>query len=168
VITSSTFVESFSCVRADVERFAVFLTRDRSFARDLVQDALEAALRHHRKIKDSVAMKHYMITVILRQYHRQRSVAARFDGIASQDLGISYESTVEQAMDLQRLHQLIDELPHDKREAVLLVDVEGFSVAEAAELLSCSVSAVKMRLVRARDILRRRFDPQHESIRTTP
>lgn len=113
-------------------------------------------------------MKHYMITVILRQYHRQRSVAARFDGIASQDLGISYESTVEQAMDLQRLHQLIDELPHDKREAVLLVDVEGFSVAEAAELLSCSVSAVKMRLVRARDILRRRFDPQHESIRTTP
>jgi DNA-directed RNA polymerase specialized sigma24 family protein len=38
---------------------------------------------------------------------------------------------------------------------VFLVDVEGYSVGEAAELLNCSRSATKARLARGRKALRR-------------
>ena len=42
------------------------------------------------------------------------------------------------------------ELPVDQREAVLLVDVEGWSVEEAAAMLNCPTGTVKSRCFRGR------------------
>lgn len=42
------------------------------------------------------------------------------------------------------------ELPADQRAAVVLVDMEGYPVAEAAEILDCPVGTVKSRCSRAR------------------
>ena len=47
----------------------------------------------------------------------------------------------------------VDRLPAPYREAVVLVDVEGFSYGEACELLSLPVGTVKSRLFRGRRLL---------------
>ena len=54
------------------------------------------------------------------------------------------------------------------REAVVLVDLEGFSYREAAQALECPVGTVMSRLSRARSLLRgaltsRRVHPPPES-----
>jgi RNA polymerase sigma-70 factor, ECF subfamily len=41
-------------------------------------------------------------------------------------------------------------LPEEQRHAVVLVDMEGYSVAEAAEMLGCAVGTVKSRCARGR------------------
>jgi RNA polymerase sigma-70 factor, ECF subfamily len=41
-------------------------------------------------------------------------------------------------------------LPEEQRHALVLVDMEGYSVAEAAELLGCAVGTVKSRCARGR------------------
>jgi len=46
--------------------------------------------------------------------------------------------------------QALAELPEDQRAAVLLVDVEGYAVEEAARLLGCPPGTVKSRCSRGR------------------
>ncbi|HXI65750.1 MAG TPA: sigma-70 family RNA polymerase sigma factor, partial [Gemmatimonadales bacterium] len=58
------------------------------------------------------------------------------------------------AADVRRkVHQALQELSTDQREALVLKYVEGLSLPEMAEILSASVSALKMRLLRARQEL---------------
>jgi RNA polymerase sigma-70 factor (ECF subfamily) len=44
-------------------------------------------------------------------------------------------------------------LPDEQREAVLLVMVEGYKYAEAAEILGCPVGTLTSRLLRGREAL---------------
>ncbi len=49
----------------------------------------------------------------------------------------------------------LDTLPQQQRLAVVLVDIQGFSYEEAAQVMAASVGTVKSRLSRAREGLRR-------------
>ena len=55
---------------------------------------------------------------------------------------------------LERFEAALGALPEGQRVVVVLRDVEGFSTREAAEMLGISSDAVKMRLSRARALLR--------------
>ena len=55
---------------------------------------------------------------------------------------------------LERFEAALGALPEGQRVVVVLRDVEGFSTREAAELLGVSSDAMKMRLSRARALLR--------------
>lgn len=48
------------------------------------------------------------------------------------------------------VHAALDRLPPEQRAAVVLVDMEGYAVAEVAELLDCAVGTVKSRCSRGR------------------
>jgi len=58
----------------------------------------------------------------------------------------------------QRLSQALEELSPQQREAFLLVREQGLSMAEAAEVLGTTVTAVKLRSHRAYEGLRRAMD----------
>lgn len=60
--------------------------------------------------------------------------------------------------DLRDLLLLIAQLPPIYKDTVILHSLEGFTVEETAEILQISLSAVKMRLSRAREILRKEND----------
>jgi RNA polymerase sigma-70 factor (ECF subfamily) len=47
----------------------------------------------------------------------------------------------------------MQQLPHEQREAVLLVMVEGYAYKEAAEIVGCPIGTLNSRLVRGRDAL---------------
>lgn len=62
----------------------------------------------------------------------------------------------------------LDQLPADQRAALVLVDMEGYPVAEVAEMLDCAVGTVKSRCSRGRaklatllGVLRPGGDPDH-------
>lgn len=67
-----------------------------------------------------------------------------WDGVAS----------AEAKLALSELSEWLGELPREQQAALVLKSVEGFSSAEAAEILECSEGAVEQRLVRARATLR--------------
>ena len=62
----------------------------------------------------------------------------------------------------------IDSLPDKYRMVLLLRDIEGFSTAEAAQILDLTESNVKVRLHRARLYLRDRLKDYFEHERTPP
>lgn len=53
----------------------------------------------------------------------------------------------------QHVAGIVDRLPEDLRDPVVLVDVDGFTHEDAAQILRCSVSALRARLFRARRVL---------------
>lgn len=67
----------------------------------------------------------------------------------------------ERLADNQELKEvLVDQvqrLRHDYKEVIILRDYQGFAYKEIAEILDCSVQAVKSRLFRARSTLRERL-----------
>jgi len=57
----------------------------------------------------------------------------------------------------ERLQQALDELPFDQRSVIILREVDGLSYEEIAFSLDVAVGTVKSRLMRARQVLRRRL-----------
>ena len=61
------------------------------------------------------------------------------------------------------LERMLDKLPEQDRQLLVLKEMEGFSVQELAEILDLNVNTVKVRLFRARgrimDAYRRRLGP---------
>lgn len=66
------------------------------------------------------------------------------------DLNVSTE------MERMREHlaELVEKLPQDQREVIILHDVEGYELHESAEILGVAVGTVKSRLHRGRERLR--------------
>lgn len=73
---------------------------------------------------------------------------SRLDGIVSQSRPPAGPS--EQAEVRELLERMLEKLPDQDRQLLLLKEVEGFSVEEVAEILSLNVNTVKVRLFRAR------------------
>lgn len=73
---------------------------------------------------------------------------SQLDGIAA--LGRPTEGLDEQAETKDTLERVLEVLPEQDRQLLLLKEVEGFSVQELAEILGLNVNTVKVRLFRAR------------------
>ncbi len=73
---------------------------------------------------------------------------SRLDAIVSQNR--PPESPTERAEARDLLDRILDKLPEQDRQLLLLKEVEGFSVQELAEILNLNVNTVKVRLFRAR------------------
>lgn len=84
---------------------------------------------------------------------------SRLDGVVSADQPATSSSDRAEARDL--LERMMEKLPEQDRELLVLKEVEGFSVQELAEILNLNVNTVKVRLFRARarlmDVYRRRL-----------
>ncbi|GIV20301.1 MAG: RNA polymerase sigma-H factor [Armatimonadota bacterium] len=61
----------------------------------------------------------------------------------------------------QTVQQLLAQLPEQQRVALVLRYFQEMSLEEMAEVMNCSVAAVKVRLHRARNSFRRLFQKQH-------
>jgi RNA polymerase sigma-70 factor, ECF subfamily len=73
---------------------------------------------------------------------------SRLDGIVSADRPPVGPNDRAEAREM--LERMLDTLPDQDRQLLLLKEVEGFSVQELAEILKLNVNTVKVRLFRAR------------------
>jgi len=71
--------------------------------------------------------------------------------------------TGEQSLAANELHRHVLDLPDDLSAVLLLVSVEGYSYAEAAELLDIPIGTVMSRIHRARKALSKRLSDASEA-----
>jgi len=65
----------------------------------------------------------------------------------------STEDTADAKIYLEQVYQVIDQLPEAQRLAIVLVNVEGCSYKEAADILDVPIGTVMSRLARARNAI---------------
>jgi RNA polymerase sigma-70 factor (ECF subfamily) len=136
-------------------RYAAWLSRDRSVAEDVVQEALLRAWKSLDALRDDAAAKHWLLTIVRREnarYFERR----RLDTVDVDELTPSQEALLADQPDheLDDVREAIYRLDDDYREPLVLQVLMGYSTNEIGELMGLRQGAVLTRLHRARLKLR--------------
>jgi RNA polymerase sigma-70 factor, ECF subfamily len=145
----------FESMRPDLLRFALWLTRDRALAEDVVQEALLRAWRSREALQDPSCSRAWLLTIVRRE-HARLYERKRLELVCLND-ALEHESGALLSRDdseITALRSAIMQLPIEYREPLIMQVLGGFSVDEIARELSLSTSAVLTRLFRARNKLR--------------
>ena len=145
---------------------AMRTTGDPEEASDALQDALISAYRRADQFRGDSAVTTWLHRIVVNaslDRLRRRAVRAAQPLPDDNDAlpGAVVADPVDH-MDRREIQlvvtQALAELPEDQRAAVLLVDVEGWSVEDAARMLGCPEGTVKSRCFRGRAKLAKRLD----------
>ncbi len=138
----------------------VRILRDRHLAEDLVQDTFLKILKGSAPYTGGGSLAGWVYRIgyngALDMIRRRRETP--YDATTPETWTVATEPSAESTVMVRALAEALDvaiqELPETLRTAFVLRDVEELSTAEVAEVLGIGVSAVKMRLARAREQMR--------------
>jgi RNA polymerase sigma-70 factor (ECF subfamily) len=140
---------------ADLYRYAMWICGNDALAKDLVQETFLRAWKALDKLKDSKAVKSWLITILRREYARtfERKVP-KFTDVDSVVVREISELEPEDRTEIRLLRQSIMKLAPKYREPLLMQVVLGYSCKEISDALDISKSAVMTQLFRAREQLK--------------
>lgn len=154
--------------RSRIYRLAMRFTRNTSDAEEVLQEVSLTVFRKLDKFegKSSFSTWIYRVAVntslmklrdrkpvemvSLEELHEDLPYDDSGPGLAPDDHLITEES-------LARIESAMEGLPYEYKTTLILRDIEGFSTEETAEIMDLTVAAVKSRLHRARNFLKRRL-----------
>lgn len=145
---------------AALYKLAARLLGNAAEAEDVLQEAFAKAITELRRgaFRGDCALSSWLYRIVthaafdrLRELRKESSQELADERVAS--------ATPEAAVALRELGDALRELPDDQRAALVLKEVQGLSAREVAEVLERSEGAVEQLLVRARQALKRRFEP---------
>jgi RNA polymerase sigma-70 factor, ECF subfamily len=139
-------------------RHALGMVQDGDTAGDLVQDALVRGFTRLASCHDRDRFGAWIFRILRNRCHDHlRDLRQRTQPIDEHTVLAPERDDPEIAMARAELRgavaSALARLPAAQREAFLLKHVEGLSYEEMAEILDASVSALKMRVLRARESL---------------
>jgi RNA polymerase sigma-70 factor (ECF subfamily) len=148
--------------QGECEAYAKYITGSPDEAADIVQDSLVRAYQSLRRCRDPKRFKGWLFRIVSNQCkthlaRRRRRRHLSLSTAAEHPADHATDAEAEVAEVRRRLHEALQALPLDQREALVLKHVHGMSLPEMAELLSATVPALKMRLLRGRQALRERL-----------
>jgi RNA polymerase sigma-70 factor (ECF subfamily) len=144
----------------ELAAYAKYMTGSADEAADIVQNGLVKAHRRLHQCRDPRRFKGWLFRIVANECktHLARRKRRPMESL-SQAEAIPAPGTpaseAEAAELRRRVHAALQRLPVDQREALVLRYVHGMDLAEMAEALSASIGALKMRLLRGREALRR-------------
>jgi len=145
-----------------LRRYARGLERDRDRADDLVQDCLERALarlgnwstgENPRKWLFTI-MHHLFLDQLRKDKRRGEASMQPLDGFEAMSVPAEQDEDAGSREVLQALQSISPE----RRSAILMVAVEGFSYAEASAILGVPAGTLMSRIARGREDLRAVLD----------
>jgi len=153
-----------------LHNLARYLTRNAADAEDLVQETYARALRGAAQFTPGTNLKAWLFRILrntfVSLYRRQRTdpTVGGLDPVDPGAAGSDESGWFRGDIELDRLRGVVAEeieaavmsLTEDARTVVLL-DLEGLTEGEVADVLGCAVGTVKSRLARARAALRERL-----------
>ena len=147
-----------------LRRFARSLTRNTDEADDLVQNAVERALRNLGAWTPGTRLDAWMFRIMKNAWideTRSRAVRTRVlaPEEAAENVGADGAQAMEVHLEAQAVRAAMEELPDEQRVAVALVLIEGLSYREAADLLEVPIGTLTSRLARGRAAIEARIAP---------
>ena len=135
----------------DMFRYAAWLSRDRSIAEDVVQEALLRAWKALDALRDDNAAKQWLLTIVRREnaryFERRRLETVDIDNLTTSQAAELAESPNQEIADMR---EAIFRLDDDYREPLVLQVLMGYSTRDIAEMMGLKQGAVLTRLHRAR------------------
>ena len=143
-----------------LRRYARGLVSAREQAEDLVQDTLERAWRKYAMWQKRGEVRVWMFGIMHNLFiDRVRSQRARPEDSVGDELPeVSDRPRQFDRLEIRDLDRVLQRLPPDLREVLLLVGVEELSYQNVADVLGVPIGTVMSRLSRARERMRAELD----------
>jgi RNA polymerase sigma-70 factor (ECF subfamily) len=156
----------------DAYTFARYLARDASVAEDIVQEASLRAFRHIDSLRGREA-RGWLLKIVRNCFYAWREKAVQTnlrsldaDSPGSDPITVSEETDqaqrdldperiLERAVRCEAVREMIEALPVQFRETLVLRELNDCSYREIAELTGMPIGTVMSRLARAREMLRK-------------
>ena|SRR2546425_4976403 len=153
-----------------LHNLARYLTGNDTDADDLVQETYAHALKAASQFTPGSNLKAWLFRILrntfISAYRRQRHnpTVGGLDTVAPAIAIPTNEAWLRDDMELDRLRKVVREeieaalmTLSDEARTVILLDLEGLTEVEVAEVVGCPVGTVKSRLARARAALRQQL-----------
>lgn len=161
------FMTAYSRCHEPFLRYCSALAYGKMDVQDLVQDVLLTAFQQFERIEKKDQLLHYLIRAA-----RYRTISIwrlnkRNEAICEKQAArlMAKGATAEMMVDVGILYGALDKLPAAQRDALVLFEVSGLSMAEIAEIHGCSEGSVKTRVSRARATVRARLESTAKPVR---
>jgi RNA polymerase sigma-70 factor, ECF subfamily len=176
---SQAFHELIRPYERSVYVMALSLLKNEADAEDAAQEAFLKAYRNLAGFRAEAKFSTWLISIVLNEARSRlrRKSAVKMESLDEpqdeqghvspallRDWREIPSEAVERGEVRVMLQQAISDLPPIYREIFLLRDVEELSIDESATALGISVSAVKVRLHRARMMLQKKLAPQLKQV----
>lgn len=135
-----------------LRRFARTVTRHTEDADDLVQVAVERALRHAHQWQAGTRLDSWLFRIMKNAWIDEVRARSRRDEVPMDDEAEDTHGVDDTARHIARLsvQTAMARLPEEQRLAVSLVLVEGLPYKEAADVLQVPIGTLTSRLARGR------------------
>ena len=164
------FLELYDRYREPIFRFAYRLLGAVEVAEDVTHDCFLSLIRKPENYRpERASLKTYLYAAarnLALKHFRSQGRETGLDEVAEEPKESSRRGPLHRLLDEElaaRVREAIFSLPPLQREALILFEYEGLSMIEVAEVAGTDVGAVKARLYRAREGLRRMLRPYVES-----
>ena len=165
------FEEDALALADQVYRVARHLANSREEAEELVQETYVRAFRSWSSFQPGTNLRAWLLRILTnlnidRGRRQQRAPQMQaleandyylYDKLAEDNDGIADTDRVVERLSQDDIVHALAEVPHDFRDAIVLVDIGEFSYADAAQILDVPVGTVMSRLHRGRRILKQRM-----------
>jgi len=146
------FGELFRRHRDRMWALALRTTRDPEVAADAVQEAFISAFRHAESFRGDSAVTTWLHRIVVNACLDRLRRAKPVVDLPDADLSViadphDHHQSVDVRLDVQAA---LAHLPESQRMALILVDMHGLSVAEAAKVLEVAEGTIKSRCARGR------------------
>lgn len=146
------FMALLNPVYPKVERYIVAMTHNRETAQDLLHDTILAAYQNFESLRSREAFLSYLFTIAA-NLHKRSFRRKKFKGEYEEDaaLEIPDRGTMpDTAADIAIMYRAMDSLSEPIREAVMMFEVAGMSLAEIQKIQGSTLSNIKQRVTRGR------------------
>ena len=145
----------------DLRRFALKLERDPDTAEDLLQETLLIAMTRIDQLKHDGAARVWANRILYRTFlnrcRRRRSDPSEAWSERAERTVLPFPGPAERLANKRlgaRLEEALSRLPAAQRQAIWLIDGQGFQFSEAADILGVRPGTVASRVARGRASLR--------------
>jgi RNA polymerase sigma-70 factor (ECF subfamily) len=150
------FVATISCLRS----FARALTRNIDLADELVRDTLAKGWELRQRVATGISLRAWLLCTLRELFYRDgcREKGSCLCPTQDDDLAMTGSSTPQNSNDTpDELIRACSQLDAGHREVLMLVGILDLGYVEAATVLDCPESSLRVRLWRARLELEKRL-----------
>ncbi len=150
------FMQAYQPCHEPFARYCSALAYGRMDAQDLMQDVLLSAFQHYERIQKKDQLLHYLVRAARNRATSVWKVSKRSEVFNQTHTARLMErgASPDMLVDVEILYKAMDLLPAPQRDALVLFEVSGLSMAEIAEIQGTNENAVKTRVSRARAAVR--------------
>lgn len=154
------FTELIISVEVSLYKIARTRLRNEEDIKEVIQDTIIQAFKSLKKLKKPEYFKTWIIKILINNcnkiYNKNKKVnEIEYNDYIANDLSYNHIETIDSSMDFDFM---IRDLNNDERLTLILFYSEKLTIKEIAKILKVSESAIKNRLSRARNKIKKEIE----------